>query len=123
MLIQKYIVEPLACTDLASIAACSGAFGLAGSIAAIMVASTALFVLIHLYQPRPIIIAGASLVILWDLAALMNGLSWWQTLIWAVLLYTLSYSLFSLNARIRNIIVATVVCVVLVVVIRLLLSL
>lgn len=120
-LLKHYIVEPLACRDLATATACVDSFGVAGSIAAIIVAILGVLVLIRALQPRPIVIALATAVLLWDLGAFLNGLAWWETALWALFFYAASYTLFSLAARINSTALSLVVAAVTVVVIRLLL--
>lgn len=120
-LLKSYVVEPMACRDLSSAAACVDSFGVSGSIAAILVAILGAYVLVRFLQPRPIVIAVATAVLLWDLGLFMNGLSWWETLLWALFFYTASYTLFSLVARVRTVIGSLVLAAVVVIVIRLML--
>ena len=122
-LLKQYVVEPLACRDLATASACVDSFGVAGSVAAIIVAIIGALVLVRALQPRPIVIALASAVVLWTLGSYLSGLSWWETLLWAVFFYGVTYVLFSLVARIRNTVPALVVAVVIVIAIRLILTL
>lgn len=121
--LNRYVVEPLACRDLSNAAACTDSFGVAGSIAAILVALLGVFVLVRAFQPRPIIIALSSAILLWDLGSLMNGLSWWVTLLWSLALYAVVYGLFNLTARFRSIAVSIFVTLIVLVSIRLLLTL
>lgn len=120
-LLKQYVVEPLACRDLATATACVDSFGVAGSIAAIIVAIIGAIILVRTLQPRPIVIALASAVLLWDLGSFLNGLSWWETMLWALFFYVASYVLFSLVARINNTALSLVAAAVVVIVIRLLL--
>ena len=122
-LLKRYVVEPLACRDLSTASACVDSFGVAGSIAALIVALAGMYVLVRAVQPRPIVIAAASAILLWDLGSLMAGLSWWVTLLWAVPIYTIAYALFGLTARLRSIVVSILVSLILIVGIRLLLTL
>lgn len=122
-ILRQYIIEPLACRDLATASACVNSIGISGNIAAVLVAVLGTWLLIRYLQPRPIIIALGTLLLLWDLASLLNGLPWWATLLWALFFYTASYGLFSLVARIQWLWVSLVTAVVIVVGIRLLLVL
>lgn len=121
--LRQYVVEPMACRDLSTATACVNSIGVSGSIAAVLVAVVGTWVLINNLQPRPIIISVATLVLLWDLGTLMNGLAWWVTLLAGVLFYTASYTLFSLVARLQWLAWALTLAAVLVVGIRLLLVL
>lgn len=121
-ILRRYVVEPLACKDLSAASVCSDAFGTSASIATIIVAIIGALVLVRLFQPRPIITAVAAGVLLWDLGALVSGLSWWVTLLWGVLLYGLVYGLFSLTARFRTLGTSLAVTLIVIIGIRLLLS-
>lgn len=120
-LLKHYVVDPIACRDLASASACVNSFGVAGNIATIAVGILGVVVLIRMVQPRPIVIALATAVLLWGLGTFMTGLSWWETLLWALFFYGASYALFWLAARMNNTIASLVVAAVVVVAIRLLL--
>lgn len=122
-ILRQYVVEPLACRDLATASACINSMGISGNIAAVLVAVLGTWLLIRYLQPRPIIIALGSLLLLWDLASLLNGLPWWATLLWGLFFYAASYVLFSLVARIQWLWVSLVTAVVIVAGIRLLLVL
>jgi len=123
VLLRQYVIEPLACRDLATSNACVDSFGVAGAIATILVAILAAFVLVRTLQPRPIIIAVSVAALLWVLGSYVAGLAWYEALLWAVLLYAASYSLFALVARIVWLPAAIITAVVIVVGIRLLLAL
>lgn len=118
-LLKYYVVDPIACRDLSTATACVDSFGVAGSIAAILVAILGAYVLVRTLQPRPIVIAIASAVLLWDLGAFMNGLSWWEMLLWGLFFYAVTYTLFSMVARVRTIVASLVLAAVVVIVIRL----
>lgn len=122
-LLQNYVVEPLACRNLESASACINAVGISGSIAAVLTAIAGVSLLIRYLQPRPIIIAAASAVLLWDLSLILNGLVWWALILWALFFYAASYSLFSMVARIRWLWATIVVAVAIVALIRILLVL
>jgi hypothetical protein len=120
-LLNRYVVEAIACRDMATAAACVDSYSIAGSIAAVLVAVLGAFVLVRAIQPRPIVIAVATAALLWDLGGLVDGLSWFETLLWALALYALSYGLFSLVARIANIVVSLLSALAVVAIVRLLL--
>lgn len=121
--LRQYVVEPMACRDLSTAAACVNSIGVSGSIAAVLVAVAGTWMLINYLQPRPIIIAVSTLVLLWDLATMMNGLAWWLTLLGGVVFYAASYTLFSMVSRVQWLALALTLAAVIVVGIRLLLVL
>lgn len=122
-ILNAYVVEPFACRDLSIAANCVNSFGTAGSIAAVLVAIGFAYLLVRNLLPRPIIITGASLLLLWDLGAWATGLSWWGSLLWAVVLYAVVYSLFSLVARMQVLWVSGLTALFIAVAIRLILML
>ena len=118
-IIRQYVVEPIACRDLSTATACVNSIGVSGSIAAVLVAVAGTFLLVRYLQPRPIIIAVATMILLWDLGSMVNGLAWWVTLLWALFFYTASYGLFSMIARIQWLAAALTLAALIVVGIRL----
>jgi len=122
-ILRQYVVEPIACRDLASAAACVNSIGVSGNIAAVLVAVAGTLLLIRYLQPRPIIISVATAVLLWDLGVILNGLSWWVIILWALFFYTASYGLFSMVSRIKWLAVSLVLAAIIVIGIRLLLIL
>ena len=122
VLFRQYIVEPLACRDLSTAAACVDSFSVSGSIATVLVAVIGLIFLVRFIQPRPIIIALSSAVALWNLGALVEGLAWWWSLLFSVVLYVISYTLFGLVARIPWLLWSIVLAVLIVAGTRILLA-
>lgn len=120
-ILRQYVVEPIACRDLATASACVNSMSMSGSIAAVLVAVLGTWLLVRYLQPRPIIISVATLALLWDLGALLDGLAWWAVLLWALFFYTASYGLFSMVARIQWFAWALALAAIIVVGIRLLL--
>ncbi len=120
-ILNNYIIEPLACRDLSSAAACVDSFGVAGSVATVIVAILGAFALVRTLQPRPIIIAVSAAVLLWALGSYLTGLAWYEALLWSVLLYAAAYALFGLVARIVWLPAAIMTAIVTVLIIRILL--
>jgi hypothetical protein len=98
-------------------------FGVAGNIATIIVAILGVFALVRTLQPRPIIIAVAAAAVLWGLGQYLNGLAWYEAILWSVVLYAATYILFGLVARIVWFPAAVITAIVTVAVIRILLIL
>jgi hypothetical protein len=122
-ILRQYVIEPIACRDLSSASACVNSVGVGGSIAAVLVAVVGTWLLIRFFQPRPIIISVATIALLWDLGSVLSGLPWWAVLLWALFLYTASYTLFSMISRVVWLAWALTLAAVIVVGIRLLLVL
>lgn len=116
--ISKLIVEPLACRQLVDAAACVDAPAVAGRITTVLIAAIAITGMIRLGMARPIIIAVASAVVLWDLTAYVLGLFWLESAVWTVLLYGLCFALFGWIARSTSALIAVILSVVLAVALR-----
>lgn len=121
-LLRVYVVEPVACRDLSNAATCVDAYGVAGSIATIIVAIIGVFILIRTLHPRPIVIAVAAAAVLWVLGHYVSGLAWYESVLWAVVLYAATYVLFGMIARIVWFPAAAATAIITVVAIRLLLA-
>jgi len=121
VLLRIYVIEPLACRDLANAATCVDGSAVAGAIATVIVAVIGAFALVRTLQPRPIIIAVAAAAVLWTLGQYLSGLAWYEAILWAVALYAASYVLFGMVARIVWFPGAVIMALVTVVAIRLLL--
>lgn len=120
--LKQYVIEPTACRNLSSATACVDSFGVSGNIAMVIVAVIATFVLVRFVLHRPIIISVGSAILLWGIGSMLSGLLGYVTLLWALFLFTVSYSLFSLVARIQWLWVSLAVMLVIVVGVRLLLA-
>lgn len=122
-ILRKYVVEPLACRDLSTTTACVDSYAVAGNIALVITLLVGMVVLVRSLLHRPVIITVASAIVLWGLGGFIAGLAWYESLGWAALLFALSYTLFSLVARISLLSLSIIVGIVSVAVIRVLLAL
>ena len=116
-LISSLVVEPLSCRQLVDAAACVNATPTAGRVATILVAALAIAGMVRLGVFRPIIIAVATACLLWPLSSYTLGLSWFESLLWSVLLYALLYALFGWIARASSSIFAIVASFVIVIIV------
>jgi len=118
LVISKSAVEPLACRQLVDAASCVNASIVAGKIATVIITAVAIAGMVRFGVTRPIIIAIATAVVLWPLAAFTQGLFWIESFVWAVALYALTYALFGWIARSAGIAIAVILAVVIALVIR-----
>lgn len=95
----------------------------AGNIAMVIVAIMAIVLMIFLKISQPLIIALATSVSLWGLASWSDGLTWAQIVAWNVILYGLSFALFSWVSRSPNIAKTVIIILAIIVVIRVVVSL
>ena len=114
-LLTQCIINPLACRNLSSAETCANSVAVGGNVALILVAVLGMLVLVRLLQPRPIVVAISTTIVLWGLAGLSEGLAWYWTLLWGIVLFAISYALFTLIVRVRSlpaaVIIALFVCV------------
>lgn len=122
-LVAHFVIDPLFCRSSVNAAACSNSVGLSGNIATILVATIGLTVLVKLRVMRPLIIAAAAAIVLWGLAGWTNGLAWGEVAAWSVLLYGLSYLLFSWISRYGRSIPVLIAVAIVVLVARIVLAL
>lgn len=118
-LLARYVIEPLACRDLATSAAnCINASSLAGNISSIVTALIAILILIRMNIAQPVILAVGTAALFWDLAAWTLGLFWLEAIAWALVLYAFSYGLFAWITRYAKLVPAVILALVIVLVIR-----
>lgn len=122
-LLTRYVIEPLTCRELANAAQCLGSNTLAGNVAAILTALAAILIMVRLNVIQPVIIAIGSAAILWDLSTWTGGLFWAEAIGWSILLYALSYALFSWLTRYTRMIPAIIGGIIVILLIRILLIL
>lgn len=116
-IIRNVIFVPLFCGDPSN-GLCINAADNAGNIATVLTALIALLGLVRLGVYRPLLIAIAAAVSLWGLGSMVSGLLWFEALAWSVLLYAISYVLFSWLVRLRPFVPALLITIVAVVLIR-----
>ncbi|NCO10597.1 hypothetical protein GW930_01645 [Candidatus Saccharibacteria bacterium] len=94
---------------------------IAGTVSHVLVAVLGVSGLVRLFAARPLLIAIASATTLWGLGGFVDGLVWYETLLWSALLFGLAYALFGAVAHIRSLWVSLAVAVTIVVVANILL--
>ncbi len=122
-LLRFYVIEPLACRDLSTATACVDSLSVAGSVATVLVAIVGTFILVKTLQPRPLVISASAAAVLWSLGAYVEGLAWYEAILWGVVLYAVTYVLFGLIANLTRLPVVIGIAVATALIIRLLLLL
>lgn len=107
LLIGKYVIDPLVCRG-DSLAACAQSEVLAVNIAAVVVAIVGATLLIRMHIHRAVGVALAALIAFWNLRLLAEGLPWFESLAWFVIVYALGYLLFTNLFRVRRIYLAVI---------------
>lgn len=118
ILISNYVIEPIACRDLANATNCTNATTLGGNIATILTGLLGVVVMVRLAIFRPIILAVASAVVLWNLAGMTDGLFWAEAIGWSIVLYAITYGLFAWIARYPTLWISIVISALIALIIR-----
>lgn len=105
MLVRQIIFVPLFCGDPAN-GACVEATGGAGVVALIITAIVGLLGLVRLAIYRPLLVSLATAISLWSLGSWISGMFWLEAIAWSVILYALSYVLFTWLVRPRSFVLA-----------------
>lgn len=117
-LLSNYVIEPLACRDLASAQNCTNATVLGGNIATILTGLIGIIVMVRMGIFRPIILAVATAALLWNLAGMTDGLHWLEAIGWSIALYAATYGLFAWIARYPTLWVSLVLSILIVLIVR-----
>lgn len=99
MLVRQIIFVPLFCGDPAN-SLCAGATGSAGVLALIVTAIIGLLGLVRLGVYRPLV-ALAAAVTLWGIAVWTGNMVWYEAIAWTIVLYALTYVVFTWLVRPR----------------------
>jgi hypothetical protein len=118
ILLQRYVVDPIVCKQALNATLCSNSTPISGNIAAILTAVAAIIFMVRAGIARPVVIAVATAALLWDLAAWTDGLFWLEAVVWSIVLYALTYALFSWITRYATLWVTIVLSLLIVVIIR-----
>jgi Ca2+/Na+ antiporter len=100
MLIRQVVFVPLFCGDPAN-AACVGATGSAGVLALIITGIIGLLGLVRLGVYRPLLVALAAAISLWGMSLWTGNMQWYEALAWSIVLYALTYVLYTWLVRPR----------------------
>ena len=96
----------------------TNSLGISGNIATIIVATLGIIAMVRLQLVQPLIVAIVSGATLWGMAEWTNGLVMVEIVIWSMLLYGLTYVLFSWIARYAKPIPVLTVIMIIVIVAR-----
>jgi hypothetical protein len=93
--INQYIINPIFCGSNSTAYSCLKATNIPGNIAAVLVAVAGIVAMVYSRIAQPLITTVATGATLWGLAQWTSGLPTAEIIIWSVIVYTLSYLLFS----------------------------
>ena len=121
LLLERYVIDPLACRA-STILDCGRSFEIAAGVATVVGAILGIGGLIRVNVYRPLIVAVATLAILWSLPMWVQCLSWPEALAWSAGLYALGYMLFGWLMRYVRLFPVLIVSVILVIAAQLILT-
>jgi hypothetical protein len=101
MLVKQVVIMPLFCGDPTN-GVCVGSVDVSSNAAAVIVGFVGLMALVRLSVFRPLLVVLATLVALWGIGSSTNGLQWYESLAWTVVLYMLCYIAFAWLVRPRS---------------------
>ncbi|MEO8691465.1 MAG: hypothetical protein ABI397_01625 [Candidatus Saccharimonas sp.] len=118
ILLNKYVFGSVLCR-LEGSAECGKAPVYAEVTAQVIGIIIGVAALVRLRVYRPLLVILATAVTLWSLSALIGGVHWYESVIFGGVLFGLAYGLYTWLARIRSLILAITLILILVVVARL----
>ncbi len=121
VILDTYIYKTILCRADAAVQ-CASSTQYATITAAILAAAVGLFGLVRLHVYRPLLIVIATFVSLWGLVGMVSSMAWYIAGLAIILLYGLSFGVFSWIARIRHFVIAIIVVIILVVAARFILN-
>lgn len=119
LLIDRFVITAIFCSDAGN-GICANAGTVAGNVALVLTAIGGLLGLIRLGVYRPLLVVIAASIVLWGLSGWMNGMLWYETLAWTVLLYAATYATFAWLVRPRFFLAAIILVLIVVIVARIL---
>ncbi|OYW86265.1 hypothetical protein B7Z17_00760 [Candidatus Saccharibacteria bacterium 32-49-10] len=119
MLIGQYVVEPLVCREVTTGSTCASALVTSGKIGTVIAAVLGVLAMTKFHAVRPVVVAISAAAVLWLLPEWIQGMTWYEAIFWAVLLYAAAYGLFGWIAHHISAAVSVVTAIVVTVLIRL----
>lgn len=98
---------------------CTNAGNYAMIVAMVIASIGGLIALVQARIYRPLLVVLAAAISMWGLHVITAGMQWYWTLVVTMILFALTYALFTWVARIRSFLLSLVVIVVLVALVRL----
>lgn len=115
-LLDRFIISSTFCP--ASAQNCVEGDVISGNIALILAAIAGMLGLVRLGVYRPMLVAIAVGVSLWNIGGWLSGIVWYEGLGWSALIYMVVYVAFSWLVRPRNLFVVLAILAILIVAVR-----
>ena len=91
---------------------------ISGDIMTIIVAVIGIAVMVRLRMAQPLIVACATAASLWGIFSWISGLGWIESIVWVILMYGISYVLFSWIARYTRVLPVLVIMIIIIITVR-----
>lgn len=121
--INNLIIGQIFCHGSNEANICQKSMVISGDVSTILIATAGIVAMLRLYMVRPLIVCLATAVSLWGLSNWLNGVAVVESLFWSILLYSISYVLFSWIVRFMKVAPVIILVAIIVVIVRLAASL
>ena len=109
-IIEFFAIKYLFC-DFSTLVKCQNITNVSGNIAIILTAVAGVAVMVRLRMVQPLMVSIASAIALCGVSSWTQGLVWYETLFFDVVLYLLAYVLFSWIFYYKKLIISIVITV------------
>lgn len=123
LFLQRYFIEPVFCASADSAGVCENGNTIAWVLSHVLVIGASVVAMVGAMIYRPLLVALAAFVTVWGIGGWLDGLEWWNAILWQALIFALAYGVYAWIARTIQFWVAALVTVLVVVLCRLVLSL
>lgn len=120
LLLGRFVLDAIFCANESTTGICLNTNVIAGNIAIVFSAIGGVLGLVRLGVYRPMLVAIAAAIVLWGVAGWVDGLMWYESLAWTVVLYALSYATLTWLVRPRTFLIAIILVLVVVIAARIL---
>lgn len=118
LLLGRFVLDAIFCANEATTGVCLNTNVIAGNIALVLAAIGGVLGLVRLGVYRPMLVAIAVAITLWGVAGWVDGLMWYESLVWTIVLYALSYAALTWLVRPRTFLIAIILVLVVVIAAR-----
>ncbi len=115
----EYVVKNVFCRSADTSWICANGQDISWMSAYVIIGMASVYMLVRANVYRPLFVVLAVFVSLWGINVWLSPLSWYISLLWSAVLFSLAYALFAWLASIERFIMSALAIVIMVVAIRL----
>lgn len=123
LFLQRYFIEPVFCASPDSVGVCENGSTIAWVLSHVLVVGASVVAMVGAMIYRPLLVALAALITVWGMGGWLDGLVWWNAMLWQALIFALAYGVYAWIARTVQFWIAALVTLLVVVLCRFVLSL